>query len=63
MSWPEARTLGEGGGWRVVLGTNLVQVIPLLVRALHKITKALRDLVHEFEIFFCTLLAPLKRKV
>ena len=43
---------GGGGGVRVVLGTNLVQVFPLLVRALHKITKALRDLVHKFGISF-----------
>ena len=41
-----------GGGVRVVLGTNLVRVFPLLVRALHKITKALRDLAHKFEISF-----------
>ena len=43
---------GGGGGLRVVLGTDLVRVFPLLVRALHRFTKALRDLVHKFELSF-----------
>ena len=44
--------VGGGGGFVGGAGDESGASIPLLVRALHKITKALRDLVHEFESSF-----------